>query len=71
MEIPYDTAADEAVNRGVPLITLDPRRVTSVRPLANLVQSVREWVEEEVVVEDEIVEQEQQRTGFLRGLRGG
>lgn len=72
MEIPYDSAADEAVNRGVPLITLDPRRVNSVRPLANLVQLVREWVEEVVAVEEEIVEQEQKRTGGLFGaLRGG
>ena len=70
LEIPYDTAADEAVNRGVALITLDARRVNAVKPLADLVQLVREWIEEEVPTEDEsLAEQNQPSRGLFGGLR--
>ena len=71
LEIPYDTAADEAVNRGVPLITLDARRVIAVRPLADLVQSVREWIEEQVPADDVgPTEQDRQGRGLFGALRG-
>ncbi len=45
LEIPDDPAADEALNRGVPLVTLDPRRVISVQPLLNLSQMLRDSFE--------------------------
>jgi pilus assembly protein CpaE len=65
LEIPFDTAADEAVNRGVALITLDARRVNAVKPLTDLVQLVREWIEAEVSENDEgLAEQNQQRGLF-------
>jgi len=38
MQIPDDPAADEALNRGVALASLDPRRVISVKPILDLVE---------------------------------
>ncbi len=59
IEIPEDGAADEAVNRGVPLITLDPRKVISVKPLNDLVQLIVESYKE---IEE--IPGEQSRGGF-------
>jgi hypothetical protein len=49
----------------VALITLDARRVNAVKPLTDLVQLVREWIEAEVSENDEgLAEQNQQRGLF-------
>ncbi|GAB4476516.1 MAG: response regulator [Anaerolineae bacterium] len=60
VEIPDDPAADEALNRGVALVTLDPRRVISVQPLLNLAQMLRDSFEKA---------EEEASTGKPRGLR--
>ncbi len=44
-QIPFDHAAIEAVNQGIGLITLDPHRVPSVKPLMDMVQLIRRGAE--------------------------
>jgi len=44
-QIPFDPAAIEAVNQGIGLITLDPHRVPSVKPLMDMVQLIRNKAE--------------------------
>ncbi len=71
LQIPVDPNANEAVNRGIALITLDPRRTAAVRPLMDLVQLVIDSVEK-VEVEDREGEQTPRgRTGPFSRLRGG
>lgn len=50
IEIPQDATVNEALNRGVPLITLDPRRVPAVNPLLDLVKVVTKSFETEETV---------------------
>ncbi len=45
VQIPDDPLAVEAVNQGIPLIALDPRRSVAARPLVNLVNMVRDSFE--------------------------
>jgi pilus assembly protein CpaE len=45
VQIPTDPSAIEAVNQGIALVTLDPRRVSSARPLLNVVQLIRDAFE--------------------------
>nr|MBN1229151.1 response regulator [Anaerolineae bacterium] len=64
IQIPEDAAAKEALNRGVGLVTLDARRVNSVRPLLDLVQLIRQRVEEPV---DDNLDTPQRGRGGLFG----
>jgi pilus assembly protein CpaE len=60
IEIPRDPTANEAVNRGVPLITLDAKRMPGVKPMLDLVKLVVESLQE-----PETEDFEQQRKGGL------
>ncbi|MBN1311807.1 MAG: response regulator [Anaerolineae bacterium] len=57
-QIPTDPSAVEAVNQGMALVTLDQRRVSSIRPLLSVVQLVRDAFEKE---SEEAAEQEAPR----------
>lgn len=62
LEVPDDPAADEALNRGVALATLDQRRVVSVKAFYDLVQAI----ENSYAVQDQDQQQDSRRTGFFR-----
>lgn len=67
--IPFDPNANEALNRSIPLVSLDPRRSVAARPLVELAGVVRQSFE---VAEAERLGGSQQRRGGLFGaLRGG
>ncbi len=66
MEIPIDPAANDALNRGAPLITADPRRSPAAKALNDLVQMVQEHLER-VELEDDLSEQEQRKGLFGLG----
>ncbi|MBN1430134.1 MAG: response regulator [Anaerolineae bacterium] len=58
VQIPTDPSAVEAVNQGIALVTLDQRRVPSIRPLLNVVQLIRDAFE---TVQNEASQQEEPR----------
>lgn len=68
LQIPSDITVDEALNRGVPLVTLDARRVPAVRPLLDLVRLVQESYER--IESAESPAEQNQRRGGLFGGRG-
>jgi pilus assembly protein CpaE len=68
VQIPFDFAAVEAVNQGIGLITLDPHRVPSVKPLVDMVQLIRSSAE--VGEQQPVAEQPAPRRGGLFGLGG-
>lgn len=70
LTIPVDPNANEALNRGIALVTLDPRRSAAVRPLSELASLVRGSFEE-VVEEVMPVEPERRRGGLFGAFRGG
>jgi pilus assembly protein CpaE len=67
-QIPVDPAADEALFRSAPLVTLDSKRVVSVKPLTDLVQSIKEHVETGGATEER--SQQPRRGGLFGGSRG-
>ncbi len=69
-QIPDDPIAVEALNQGIPLVMVDPRRGVSVRPLANLVQLVRDSLAA-APIEEEEVPVPQRRSGLFGGILGG
>lgn len=62
VQIPTDPTAIEAVNKGIPLITLDAKRAPGVRPLMEMVQVVRSGLE---VVEGAPQQEQPQRRGLF------
>ncbi len=54
-QIPADPTVNEAINQSIPLVTLDPRRAPSVRPLMDMVQSIRDTFEASQAVEEQPV----------------
>lgn len=70
VEVPYDPTVNEALNRGVPLVQLDARRVPSVRPILELVHSTREAFERVDVPAEPEAESKQRRGGLFGVLRG-
>lgn len=68
-QIPDDPMAIDAVNQGMPLIMLDPRKAVAVRPLLNLMQVVKDSVE--TVHDADQAVPDQQRRGLFGGLLGG
>lgn len=69
-QIPLDLAAIEAVNQGIPLIAMDSKRVTAVRPLMNLVQLVRDGIENVGEVTGQVAD-EPRRGGLFGNILGG
>jgi Flp pilus assembly CpaE family ATPase len=67
IEIPYDATINEALNRGVALITLDPRRVPSVNPLLGLVKIVTKSFETEEALGTGTADGSQRSRGGLFG----
>jgi hypothetical protein len=68
-QVPFDPAAIEAVNQGIGLITLDPHRVPSVKPLSDMVQLIRSKAE--AGDQQPVAEQQQApRRSGLFGLGG-
>jgi pilus assembly protein CpaE len=67
IEIPYDATINEALNRGVPLVTLDPRRVPSVNPLLGLVKIVTKSFETEEALGTGTADGSQRSRGGLFG----
>ncbi len=67
--IPFDSIANEALNRGIPLVTSDPRRSTAARPLMELAGVVRQSFE--ATEAERLASSEQRRGGLFRTLRGG
>jgi pilus assembly protein CpaE len=63
VQIPADPSAVEAVNKGIPLISLDQRRAPSVRPLMDMVQHVRDAFEVSEAASQQ--DQRQQRRGLF------
>ncbi|HEC22335.1 MAG TPA: CobQ/CobB/MinD/ParA nucleotide binding domain-containing protein [Chloroflexi bacterium] len=70
LEIPLDPLADETVNRGAPLIKQDARRAPAVRPLAELVQMVRQSIEAVPEAAEETLSEESHPKRGLFGLLG-
>ena len=71
VQIPSDPTVNEALNRGVPLVTLDFRRVPAVRPLLDLIQLVRTSFEPMAAEEPLMgVEQPRSRGGLFSAFRG-
>lgn len=68
-QIPIEPAAVEAVNQGIPLIAMDSKRVAAVRPLMNLVQSVRDSVDHVGEATGQVAEEP--RRGGLFGIGKG
>lgn len=68
VEVPFDPTVSEALNRGVPLIQLDAKRVPSVRPLLDLVHNTREAFEKIDIPTEPETEQKQRRGGLFRML---
>jgi pilus assembly protein CpaE len=66
-QIPIDPMAVEAVNQGKPLVSLDPRKAVSVRPLMTFVQAVKDSIER-VSADDGMPEP--QRRGLFGRLGG-
>ncbi len=71
IEIPVDPTTTEAMNRGLPLIQLDARRVPSVRPMKELVNLIRQTFERVEVVEEPEPEPKPRRAGLFSSLFGG
>lgn len=53
VQIPYDPMVNEAINQSIPLVTLDPRRATCVKPILDVVQLIRDSFETEQVAAEE------------------
>lgn len=51
-QLPLDPSVNSALNQGVALITLDPKRIPSARSLLDVVQLVRNTFEAEAVAEE-------------------
>ncbi|MBN1122033.1 MAG: response regulator [Anaerolineae bacterium] len=66
VEIPMDQNADEAVNRGVPLITLDAKRSPAVGALVELVQKIQESFEVSETEDYESGYDQRGRSGLFR-----
>lgn len=67
--IPFDPTANEALNRGIPLVVSDPRRSAAVRPLMELAGVVHQSFE--ITEAERLASSEQRRGGLFRALRGG
>lgn len=67
IEIPYDATVNEALNRGVPLVTLDPRRVPAVNPMLELVKIVSKSFETEDAFGESSADGTQKTRGGLFG----
>jgi pilus assembly protein CpaE len=66
LQIPFDLTTIEAVNQGVPLVSLDPRRAPSVKPMMDMVQLILSSFE--VSAEQPVAEpppQQQRRSGLF------
>jgi pilus assembly protein CpaE len=70
-QIPRDPTADEALNRGVPLVTLDSKRVPAVAPLMDVAREIVQIFEQVELSEPVDVEPERGRTGLFGVRRGG
>jgi len=66
-QIPFDPTVNEAINQSIPLISLDPRRAPSVKPLLDVVQLLKDSFEVGQAAEEQA--QPAKRSGLF-GLGG-
>ena len=71
VQIPADPTADEALNRGLPLVLLDAHRAPSVRPLTEVVRLVHERVSATPQIKEIEPEPESRGRGGLFGVLRG
>lgn len=69
--VPLEPVADELLNRGTPIVNVDPKRSVAVQPLLQLVQHIRTEVEGAQETAPVEAENQTKRTGLFSGLLGG
>ncbi len=69
--IPIEPLAEELLNRGTPIVNVDPKRSPAAQPLMKLAQHIRTEIEGSEQVQETVAEPQTKRTGLFSNLLGG